>query len=56
MHPPNQRLGKPNKLSKGAHSQTSYPRFNGKTLWIKGDCRTPAGGEGGRRKEVEKER
>ena len=26
MHPPNQRLEKPDKLSQGAHSQTSYPK------------------------------
>ena len=26
MHLPNQRLRKPDKLSQGAHSQTSYPR------------------------------
>ena len=26
MHPPNQRLRKPDKLSQGAHSQTSYPK------------------------------
>ena len=33
MHPPNQRLGKPDKLSQGAQSQTSYPRVkSGNTL------------------------
>ena len=26
MHPANQRLRKPEKLSQGAHSQTSYPK------------------------------
>ena len=26
MHPANQRLRKPDKLSQGAHNQTSYPR------------------------------
>ena len=26
MHPANQRLRKPDKLSQGAHKQTSYPR------------------------------
>ena len=26
MHPANQRLGKPDKLSQGAHKQTSHPR------------------------------
>ena len=26
MHPPNQRLRKPDKLSQGAHNQTSYPK------------------------------
>ena len=33
MHLPNQRLGKPDKLSQGAHSQASYPRVQwGNTL------------------------
>ena len=27
MHLANQRLGKPDKLSQGAHKQTSYPRL-----------------------------
>ena len=26
MHPANQSFGKPDKLSQGAHKQTSYPR------------------------------
>ena len=26
MHPANQRLRKPDKLSQGAHNQTSYPK------------------------------
>ena len=26
MHPANQRLGKPDKLSQGVHNQTSHPR------------------------------
>ena len=26
MHPANQKLGKPDKLSQGVHNQTSYPR------------------------------
>ena len=30
MHPANQRLGKPDKLSQGAHKQTSYPRVQWK--------------------------
>ena len=33
MHPANQRPGKPDKLSQGAHKQTSYPRVQlGNTL------------------------
>ena len=33
MHPPNQRLGKPDKLSQGANSHTSYPKVQwGNTL------------------------
>ena len=33
MHPANQRLGKPDKLSQGVHKQTSYPRVQwGNTL------------------------
>ena len=27
MHPANQRPGKPDKLSQGAHNQTSYPQI-----------------------------
>ena len=27
MHPANQRPGKPDKLSQGAHKQTSYPKI-----------------------------
>ena len=27
MHPPNQRIRKPDKLSQGAHNQTGYPKF-----------------------------
>ena len=52
MHPPNQRLGKPDKLSQGAHSQTSYPRVQQKTPWIKG----AAGPQLRERKEKENKR
>ena len=37
MHPANQKPGKPDKLSQGAHKQTSYPRVQwGNTLDKKG--------------------
>ena len=40
MHPANQRPGKPDKLSQGAHKQTSYPRVQwGNTLDKKGSHR-----------------
>ena len=35
MHPANQRLREPDKLSKGAHSQTSYPTVQWGNTWIK---------------------
>ena len=52
MHPANQRLRKPDKLSQGVHNQTSYPRVQwGNTLNKKerisasrdtlGPCRNP---------------
>ena len=45
MHLANQRLGKPDKLSQGAHSQTSYPKIQWEnTLDKRGDYRAP--GEG----------
>ena len=52
MHPPNQRLGKPDKLSHSAHSQTSYPKGQLEIPWIKGDCKDY---ERGGRQETEKE-
>ena len=45
MHPANQRLGKPDKLSQDAHNQTSYPRVQWEnTLDKKGGYRTPRAG------------
>ena len=42
MHPANQMLRKPDKLSQGAHNQTSYPRIQWEnTLDKKGPCRIP---------------
>ena len=42
MHPANQRLGKPDNLSQGAHNHTSYPRVQWEnTLDKKGGYRTP---------------
>ena len=32
MHPANQRLRKPDKLSQGSHSQTSYPKVQWKNI------------------------
>ena len=53
MHLPNQRLGKPDKLSQGAHSQTSYPRVQwGNTL----DKRGTAEPQGRAEEEIEGEK
>ena len=42
MHLANQSSGKPDKLSQGAHKQTSYPRVQwGNTLDKKGKPQTP---------------
>ena len=42
MHPANQRLRKPDKLSQGVHNQTSYPRVQwGNTLDKREGYRTP---------------
>ena len=50
MHPANQRLGKPDKLSQGAHKQTSYPRVQWRnTLDKRGSYRTPDGSKRERR-------
>ena len=53
MHPPNQRLGKQDKLSQGTHSQTSYPRVQQENILNKRDCRTPEEQEGTREEEEE---
>ena len=58
MYPPNLRLGKPDKLSKGAHSQTSYPWVQwGNTLDKRGTAepQKERAGQRGGRKEREKE-
>ena len=53
MHPVNQRLGKPDKLSQGAHKQTSYPRVQWEnTLHKRGSYRIP-GEKEGREREVD---
>ena len=50
MHPPNQTPGKPDKLSQGAHSQTSYPKVQWEnTLGKRGGTRRV----GQREKEAE---
>ena len=42
MHPANQRLRKPDKLSQGVHNGTSYPRVQGEnTLDKRVSYRTP---------------
>ena len=59
MHPSNQRLGKPNKLSQGAHNQTSYPKVQWENTEDKRGLQNPSKKERkreGRRREVEKER
>ena len=41
MHLANQRLGKPDKLSQGAYTQTSYPKIQWENTLDKGGCRAP---------------
>ena len=43
MHPANQRLGKPDKLSQGAHKQTSYPRVQWENTLYKREATEPQG-------------
>ena len=43
MHPANQRLGKPDKLSQGAHNQTSYPRVQWEITLDKRGATEPQG-------------
>ena len=46
MHPANQRPRKPDKLSQGAHNQTSYPKIQwGNTLDKKGTTEPQGQGE-----------
>ena len=42
MHLPNQRLGKPDKLSQGAHSQTSYPKVQWENTLDKRELQNPS--------------
>ena len=41
MHPSNQRPRKPDKLSQGAHKQTSYPRVQWGNTLDKKECHRP---------------
>ena len=43
MHPANQRPGKPDKLSQGAHKQASYPRVQWGTTLDKRETTDPRG-------------
>ena len=52
MHPPNQRLRRPDKLSQGAHSQTSYPKVQWENTL---DKRGQRGRAGERTREKERE-
>ena len=45
MHSDNQRLGKPDKLSHGAHNQTSYPRVQWENTLDKREATEPQEGE-----------
>ena len=45
MHPANQKPGKPDKLSQGAHKQTSYPRVQWGNTLDKKECHRPQGNE-----------
>ena len=61
MHLLNQRPGKPETYPRVHTARQAIPRFNGETLCIKGDCRTPAerrgvesGGHGEHRVTVKK--
>ena len=41
MHLANQRPGKPDKLSQGAHNQKAIPEFIGRISYIKGGLQNP---------------
>ena len=56
MHPPNQRLGKPDKLSQGAQSQTSYPRLQWGNTLDKRDTAEPQGARQERAEEKERKK
>ena len=56
MHPPNQSLRKPDKLSQGAHSQTSYPRVQQENTLDKKGLQNPSKESEKRQEEREKER
>ena len=43
MHPANQRPGKPDKLSQGAHRQTSYPKVQWENTLDKKGTTEPKG-------------
>ena len=45
MHLPNQRPGKPEKLSQGEDNQTSYPRVQWENSLDKRGCRAPVEGD-----------
>ena len=44
MYPPNQRLRKPDKLSQGTQSQTSYPRVQWENTLDKRELQNPSQG------------
>ena len=56
MHPANQRLRKPDKLSQGVHKQTSYPRVQWENTLYKREATEPQGERKQQRTRVKPER
>ena len=55
MHPANQRLGKPDKLSQGAHKQARYPRVQWENTLDKREATEPQGRRRGVTKDSKRE-
>ena len=55
MHPANQRPRKPDKLSQGAHNQTSYPRIQWENTLDKRGLQNPSNEPGGEQSQEKPE-
>ena len=55
MHPANQRLRKPDKLSRVHMTRQTIPQFNGRIPYVKGKLQNPKGSRRGVTKESKRE-